>query len=208
MKKVIILALIVVLFGSVNSIWALDKNEVTAHLQSIMKDLVSISFSFEDVANKKNNGSIIAIKGNKYKISSEDRTIHCNGDKIWNYTRNDNKVLVSDFDPSRPNFSIENVFFGLVDKMEIEQFSKELSSKKPKGLYILTLKPEREFAKKNKISKVKIWMNEKKEILFLATEYNGVIQQWKINNLKFNPKIKADIFNFTAPKDCKIIELD
>ena len=194
--------------GMCNSVYSLDKNEASEHLRSIMKDLASISFTFEDVSNKKFNGTVIAEKGNKYKISSEDRAIYCNGDKIWNYTRNDNKVLISDFDPSRPNLSIENIFFGLVDKMEIEQFTKELSSKKTKGLYQITLKPDKEFAKKNKINKVKIWMNENKDIQYIATEFNNNTQQWKINNLKINPKIKADSFKFSTPKDCKIIELD
>ena len=208
MNKKCIFVLLICLCSLANPLIALDKAEASKYLKTLLKDITTLSFTFEEVSNKKTVGSVQAVKGNKYKIITEGRSIYCDGEKIWNYTRQDNKVLVSQFDANRPNFSIESIFFGLVDKMEIEQFSKELSTKLTKGLYMITFKPDKDFAKKNKISKIKIWMNESKEIQYVAIENNNNMQQWKINKLKVNTKLKSDNFKFTTPKDCKVIELD
>lgn len=188
--------------------FALDKSEVIAHFQNSLKGLSSISFNFNDESHKGVTGSLSAIKGNKYRIITEDRSIYCDGNRIWNYTPNDNKVIVSEFDPNRANLSIEGIFFGLIDKMQIEQFTKEHSTKKSNQLYKVSFKPNQEYSKRYKVNKVNIWINEDKEIQYISTEYNSAIQKWKISNLKINPKIKAEIFKFSAPKDCKTIELD
>lgn len=187
---------------------ALDKEEIIAHFQTSLKGLSSISFNFNDETHKGITGSLHAIKGNKYRIITEDRTIYCDAYKIWNYTPNDNKVIISEFDPNRANLSIEGIFFGLIDKMQIEQFTKEHSTKKSNQLYKVSFKPNQEYSKRYKVNKVNIWINEDKEIKNISTEYNSAIQKWKISNLKINPKIKAELFKFSAPKDCKIIELD
>ncbi len=208
MKNKFIPLLFLCYFIAYSHSFALDKDEVIAYFQNSLKGLSSISLNFSDESHKGIAGSLNAIKGNKYRIITEERSIYCDGNRIWNFTPNDNKVIVSEFDPNRANLSIEGIFFGLIDKMQIEKFTKEHSTKKSIGLYKVSFKPNQEYSKRYKVNKVNIWINEDKEIKYISTEYNSALQKWKISNLKINPKIKVDMFKFSAPKDCKIIELD
>lgn len=208
MRTKYFLSLILMLCVQLSTLQALDKNEIETHLNNLLNNLETISFKFTDVSHQNLSGSINASKGNKYKIITKDRTVICNGDKIWNYSESDNKVIISDFDSERVNLSIEGVFFGLIKKMSLEKFTKEHSSKNTDKLYIVTYKANNEISKKYKISIVKLWVNSQKDIKYISTEYNNSINRWKIDDLKINPKIKAEIFKFKAPEKCKIIELD
>ncbi|MDD3125820.1 MAG: hypothetical protein PHV24_08400 [Candidatus Kapabacteria bacterium] len=198
----------VALLALFNNSMALDKTEIVEYLNKSLSNLKSVSFSFEDVDEPKLAGNIKASVGNKYKIIKSGRTICCNAKKIWNYTSRDNKVLVSDFDASHAGLSIENIFFNLMKNAKVSQFKKETSTKITKGLYVCVLNVETAYAEKNKIDKVKIWVDSRKKIRYIASIYQNETQMWKIENLQLNPKLADSIYNFSAPKDCKVIELD
>jgi outer membrane lipoprotein-sorting protein len=190
------------------SVFALDKIEAYDYLKKTLKSVSSVSFSFEDINDKRINGTIVAAKGNKYKIVNPDRTITSDGKKIWNFSQSDNKVMISEFDNEKSGLSIESFFFEYMDKMELDKFEKEHSNNKTNGLFVMTLKGDDKFAKKNKIKYLKIWMDESKNIKFIANVYNSKTQTISISKLKLNLKLSAGAFTFKPPKGCKTIELD
>jgi outer membrane lipoprotein-sorting protein len=199
--------LLVLLFITSIGLLAQDKASVFKELQNKFKGINSVSFSFKDV-DSKYSGTISSEKGNKYKIKSNDRVITCNGKKIYNYTPNDNKVLVSNFDENNPTLSIEKFFFEFINVLTPESITKEHSTKATNGLILLSLKAEENFAKKNKIKNIKIWLDKSNEIQYIAFNFQNKEQFYKIENLKTNIKIKKDFFKFKAPAKCQIIELD
>ncbi len=189
------------------SLLAQDKSSVFKELKSKYNGISSVSFTFKDM-NNKYSGEITSEKGNKYKIKSSDRVITCTGKKIYNYTVADNKALVSDFNESNSALSIEKFFFEFINILSPESFTKEHSTKVTNGLMLLTLKPDENFAKKNKIKNIKIWIDKNNDIKYIAFNFQNKDQFYKIDNLKTNIKIKKDFFKFKAPAKCQIIELD
>lgn len=189
------------------SLIAQDKSSVFKVLQSKFIGIKSVCFTFKDM-NSKANGDITSEKGNKYKIKTSGRVICCDGKKIYNYTISDNKAMVSNFDENNSAFSIEKFFFEFIKVLTPESYTKETSTKATNGLMLLTMKADDNFAKKNKIKNIKIWLDKNNNIEYVAFNFQNKEEFFKIDNLKTNIKIKKDFFKFKAPAKCQIIELD
>ncbi len=207
MRKIIIIALFS--FLCFNNIFALEKKDVQAYIDNSFAKLTSLGADFTDLNNKLNSGYIKAMKGNKYRINSRDRVIVCDGKKIWNYSIKDNKVLISKFDNDRNSLSLENIFFDILKNSKLKTLKKETSTNKNfNKLYAADFEISEADKQKYKVDKLKIMLDEQKNIKYLIFNYKSESQQIQVNFLSLNKKMKDSDFKFKAPKKCEVIELD
>lgn len=193
---------------SVTWLFAQDKETVFSEIKEKFSKINSLSFSFADVNNKNNSGTILAAKGNKYKLSAGDRIIYCDGKKISNLSITENKAMISNYDDDNSSYSIEGFFFNSIEHLKPISFVKEQSTKQTNGLFVLTLQADENYAKQNKIKDIKIWLDKNNNIKFLSFNQNNKTLFYEIKNFKINPKIKDSDFKPKFPKNCQIIELD
>lgn len=212
MNKMVI-PFIILLFAT--NLYAIDAKDVQKYFDTKISKITSLSADFTDIKNKLNSGSIKAKKGNKYRITSKDRVIVCDGKKIWNYAVKEKKVIVSTFDEARSGLSIETIFFDFLKNAEIGSFAKEnannyrnANNNGKNSLYSVAIKLSNAEKKKHKIDNLKLLIDEKMQVKFLLFSYKGDKQEIKINKLSLNPKLKDKDFILKVPQNVEQIDID
>jgi outer membrane lipoprotein carrier protein len=73
-----------------------------------------------------------------------------------------------------------------------------------RSAYVLTLVPRGDAQYKS----LKVWLDTKDFMArhFILTEYNGVVQEFTLSNLRINPVLNNDLFRFMPPPNARIVE--
>ncbi|MFH1051176.1 MAG: outer membrane lipoprotein carrier protein LolA [bacterium] len=181
------------------------KDTVYKELVNIYKHVVQVSFNFK-LVEENFTGSLTAKKGNKYKMVIGDRIIVCNSKNIWNYAPKENKVVISSFEESSDQVSIESMFFSFLENFEPVKIT-EMELKKNQEAFILTLKPRKNYKSLHQISSVDVWIDSGTyDILkFHITEPQPMT--WLISKLRLRKKADDAIFEFEPNNDCTVIDL-
>jgi|GEM_PF-418921 len=203
-----ILILLVTFFSGLNSIELeaqSKKDSVYKELVNIYKNVVQVSFNFK-LLEEHFTGTLTAKKGNKYKLIVGDRVIICNAKNIWNYSPKENKVVISKFEESSEQVSIEALFFSFLQNFEPVKIDESIVSKN-QTVYILTLKPKKNIKSLHQISSVDVWIDSGTyDILkFHITEPQTMT--WLISKLRFRKSAEDALFEFEPNKDCTVIDL-
>lgn len=180
-----------------------DKDAVYNALLEKYGELSSISLKFKSMDNQHIEGSIEAKKGNKYILKMGNRIITCNGKSLWNYSIDDNNVIVSKFDKSIHTNSIENMFFSLLEEFSPTSMKKE-SSTRGTSFTILTLASN---TNKSDINQIKIWIDNSGNIASFSLVKNNKEEKYAVWDIFTNKKMQDKQFDFTAPKGAEVIDL-
>jgi outer membrane lipoprotein-sorting protein len=165
----------------------------------------SVSFQFYSVESAI-KGSLKASMGNKYYMTVPDRTVVCDGKNIWNYSKDEKKVVISQFEENTSSFSIDNFFFSFLNGYRPVNYYKENSSAKGSG-YVLEMEPINKTPQSIQINRLKLWVDTGLNIKKVEILTPQSPQTWEISNFQINPTIAKKVFSFTAPKDCEVIDL-
>lgn len=169
-------------------------------------NLKSISVHFKMPENPGITGHLKAKTGNKYIMQIAGRIIICNGSTIWNYSREENSVVVSNFEDSAGEMSIEDFFFSFIKIAKPSSLAKEISSGGLNGMS-LKLVPDKK-KKGDLVNDVKITYEPNSfKLLGITANTTAGTHFWQIESFKSNPKLSDSMFEFKEPKDVKIIDL-
>jgi len=200
-----VLAVLIILNISVLYSQTPDKDDCYKHLNDKYGKMNSVSFKFNSPDVKNFQGSIIAVKGNKYVIVTKERAVYCNGGNIWNYLIEDNKVLISIYDNSNSSpMSIEKFFFNFLERYTPSELTESTSSLGTKS-YVLQLAPKSE--KSFDIDDIKIWIDPKNYIIrSIKIKIAGKIQTLNIEDLVLDKKYPDKTFEFVPTGKEQIID--
>jgi outer membrane lipoprotein-sorting protein len=181
------------------------KDSVYKDLVGIYKHTAQVSFNF-NLLEENFKGTLTAKKGNKYKMVVGDRIIICNGKSIWNYSPKDNKVVISNFEDSKDQVSIEELFFSFLLNFEPVKITEQVVNKN-QTIFILSLKPKKNFKTMHEINSVDIWIDSGTyDILkFHITEPQEMT--WVISKLRLRKSADDSIFEFEPNNECTVIDL-
>lgn len=187
--------------------------ESTSVFDNVLKKysgVKSVSFSFTSTEQPGLKGKIKAKLGNKYIITSGDRTITCNGKSIWNFTKKDNKVVLSSYEEAESDeLSIEKVFFNFLQQYKAVSVAKNTSSSGPSA-YEITLEPKNKPTKFSSMSLSRVIIKvDRKDytLLSITISDNGALQTWSVKSIKLNQEIKDEAFNFEVPEGASVVDL-
>jgi outer membrane lipoprotein-sorting protein len=174
-----------------------SKSSVFDQLASNYKKAKSIEVEFKNEDDSM-SGTLIADKSGKYLIKTNSRTICSDRKSIWNFSKEDNKVIISDYEESG-DISIENVFFDFA-----ENYSQK-SETKESGYTVLYLTPKKKSGSAGDVKLVVAPTDlQIKKIIFIS---NYGEDSWKILKIEKNAKIPSGTFDFKAPKEVQVIDL-
>jgi outer membrane lipoprotein-sorting protein len=187
--------------------------ESTSVFDNVLKKysgVKSVSFSFTSTEQPGLKGKIKAKLGNKYIITTGDRTITCNGKSIWNYTKKDNKVVLSSYeDAESDELSIEKVFFNFLQQYKAVSVARNTSSSGPPA-YEIVLEPKNKPTKFSSMSLSRVIIKvDRKDytLLSITISDNGALQTWSVKSIKLNQEIKDESFNFEVPEGASVVDL-
>lgn len=195
--------IIVLLMLNFSHSFSNDKDEIFDKLKDKYSNLQTISFDFRSESKMGISASITAKKGNKYRITMNERVIYCNAESIWNYSIRDNNVLISKFKNLKSG-SLEQIFFDFVKNYNAGSL-KKINNSAGKNSTLLELVP---IDTKNPMyDKIELFIDDKLDINGIVLVKNYKKDSFIISNIKLNDKIDDKYFEFENNDKIEIIDL-
>ena len=179
-----------------------DKAEdVLKALQSKFDSISDLEANISQSTDGKQNlfGKLLYKKNNKLRIELKNHLIISNGTTSWNYSKKENKVIISSVnDDSEGVFSVRKLVYEYPSQCE-------LSLEDEGGQKVLTLIPASQALSFNYL---KLYINSDNLISkVLLSEGVGSLSLVSIADYVLNQNIPDSKFSFTSPEGCKVIDL-
>lgn len=181
-----------------------NKDELFAKLQKEFKNLESVHILFSMSEGSNLMGELHAKKGGKMRLSLKDNIIISDGKSIWNVNPG-SSVSISDYEASS-DFSLENIFFDLVEELEPISYS-SLSKTNSSEKNSLKLAPKKNSKYKDRIKYMNVYLNSSSDFTRIQIISNDSSSMtYVIKSLEINPKIGNDKFTFKPSPDLEVID--
>lgn len=155
------------------------------------------SSSFDNAMNM--SGKFQYKKENKFRIEMEKQVIVSNGETIWNFDNNLNRVVINNVSDDPSAFSIENYVYGYPAKCDIGLVEGD------KSRQTIRLKPKDHTLQFNSVDLTANPEGLIKKISVLdLNDYRMTIE---LSNISINNNLSDSQFNFLPPEGSKIIDL-
>ncbi|MBC8124101.1 MAG: outer membrane lipoprotein carrier protein LolA [Candidatus Kapabacteria bacterium] len=146
-------------------------------------------------------GSIIAMRGGKYRVTVPDRTIISNGKTVWSVTASAKSVIMNTYRAQSNDLSLEKVFF---DVMNIYK-GQIIERGRIGGTIRLTPQDSRTVIAG--VTKAEVTLDESMRATRIVLTENGTTTVYTISKMVINPKVKASTFTYSPPKGWELIDL-
>jgi outer membrane lipoprotein-sorting protein len=144
-------------------------------------------------------GKLFYKKDNKFKLETDNNIIVSNGKTSWNYSKKENKVIISsNDDESVGAFSIQKLVYEYPYQcqLHLERFQEQK---------VLTLIP---CDSSLSFSFIKLFIDQDYLIAkILVSQGPGALLIFNISDYVLNKNIPDSKFSFTSPEGCKVIDL-
>ena len=202
MLKPHILILIILSFAFIVPGYSQGKAEdVLKALQDKFNSINDLQADISQSTDGKQNliGKLLYKKENKLRFELKNHLIISNGETSWNYSKKENKVIISSVDEeSEGIFSVKKLIYEYPSQCE-------LSLEDEGGQKILTLVPSSTSLSFNYL---KLYVNSDNLISkVLLSEGAGSLSLVNISDYVLNKNIPDSKFSFTSPEGCKVIDL-
>ena len=202
MLKPHILILIILSFAFIVPGYSQEKAEdVLKALQDKFNSINDLQADISQSTDGKQNliGKLLYKKENKLRFELKNHLIISNGETSWNYSKKENKVIISSVDEeSEGIFSVKKLIYEYPSQCE-------LSLEDEGGQKILTLVPSSTSLSFNYL---KLYVNSDNLISkVLLSEGAGSLSLVNISDYVLNKNIPDSKFSFTSPEGCKVIDL-
>jgi len=165
-----------------------------------------LNFTSTNGAMPKVAGSVKAKKGNKFVLDLGDRVLVSNGAAVWNYSKAQNSVVVSNFE-DKGQISIEKVFFTFLKSYKASAVLSEQTSKGQK-LTTLRLIPPTSESMINGVKSLELGLSPKTlEVLRISITDANSTQKWEVSSMKIDGKMPDSTFVFSPPNGAKVVDM-
>ncbi len=196
---------------------AIDGREVIRRQQQRYEKLTSISARFTKThywklvdQKTKLSGNLYVRKPNQFRFESRVQTVVSDGASAWNYTPENEQVLLSSYDRAKGDRSYEKLLFDLIllGGYEDRYVPRLAGEERVDGsrCYRVELTAR---VTESYIARVTLWVDRKLWLVRRA-EYlnlNEDVTTYDISRLKVDGKLKPDLFTFVPPVDVEVIDL-
>ena len=181
-----------------------DYNSCFEQLVHKYSGVTSISFRFKSTDMSDMRGKISAEKGNKYYLELLDRTIVCDSKTLWNFSKPDKKLIISNFEgDDNKESSIEQFFFNFLKSYKPVSLTEE-SSSRGKTSTVLKLIPSEN---KQGVKYLMLYLSKNYDIHSVSFFDGKKFQTWDVNDVVLNKKFPKNYFEFNPPENTTVIDL-
>lgn len=167
------------------------------HFHSRYSDLTSVDVSF---SSERIQGRLRARKGGAYRIEAGDRLFISDGSSVWNVQTSTKTVVIDAASAHSDELSVDRIFFVLLN---VYRPTVKTGGATP----ILRLAPPDPSAKIVGVEWADVAMNARHEITAITVSENGVPTEWKITELRRDPRLKDELFQYTPPSGWTTVDL-
>ena len=176
-----------------------DKNSLFEELKEKYGNLKSVSAT---IINKQDKvkGIMKAEKGNKYYVETDNRVLVSNGTTIWNYSKSEKKVIISSMSSYELSQSLDYIFFSFLNDFDPTELSVDETAYRLELIYNKKMN--------TMIDKLFLVIDKKTLLIRKIQMQSGYsLQTWDIKDLKLNPKLGKNTFEFKIPEGTEVVDL-
>lgn len=152
---------------------------------------------------QRQSGTVKIKKGNKYRLETSGEFFISNGETVWIVSKANNQVLIDAFKENTRIFSPDKFLLGLPDDFSAKDLANDDS------LLKITLEPKKLNTQTRQIRSLSAWVNPVSWIVekIEYTDRNQNKFAISISDVAFNRRLNDSEFQFTPPKDMKVVDL-
>ena len=200
----------IVLFSGQLEARAQDADELIRRLESrynavsaLQADFTQTMSSAYSDLNESFSGTLL-MQGPRYRVETHGQTMVTDGAVTWIYNEAENQVLINQNDTSDEGFSIDRLFTDYSSRFIVRSVGTERID--GKAHFVLNLEPKESGSF---FETVTVWMRSDDAIIsrIKVVDQNETTMRFDLDNVTFDPDLKADAFTFSPPQGAEVIDL-
>jgi chaperone LolA len=188
-----------------------DAAELVTKLRKKYDGMSTLSLSFSRTtvfavskARQSSDGRLVLAKGNKYRITFDDRTIVCDGATVWSWSKANGQVVIDRFRDDPNGLTPERLLVNLPAEYAAVLVGKEKVGKRETA--VLKLTPQ---SSGRQLRWMKLWVDDD-ELTILRLQVSDLAENettYDLGDIAADAGAADSTFRFTAPPGVEILDL-
>ncbi len=200
--RLVALALVAAVF--VPQAQAQTADAVARGLQQRYGAIESLRASFVQTAGGQRLQGTLSVRDDAFRLDLGSQVLVTDGGTLWSYSRDDDQVVVQDYDPARVGFSVGQLFTNYLDVFRVTGASKATVG----GVRhdVLTLRP-RQSGSSVRDATLYVRSSDAVPTRVRVHDTNGGTLAFDLKNVERNVSLPASTFRFAAPRGTEVVDL-
>ena len=206
MTRVLRLSLLA-LIGTVlfaDAVQAQSPETVARRLQDRYGALESLRASFVQTAGGQRLQGTLSVRRDAFRLDLGNQVLVTDGGTLWSYSRDDEQVVVQDYDPARVGFSVGQLFTDYLDVFRVTAASRATIG----GVRhdVLTLRPRRSGSSVRDAT-LYVRSSDAVPTRVRVHDTGGGTLAFDLRDVERNVRLPASTFRFSAPSGTEVVDL-
>lgn len=177
---------------------------VARRLQDRYGALSSLRASFVQTAGGQQLRGTLSVRRDAFRLDLGDQVLVTDGGTLWSYSRDDEQVVVQDYEPARVGFSVGQLFTDYLEVFRVTGATKATIG----GVQhdVLTLRP-RQSGMSVRDATLYVRSSDAVPTRVRVHDTNGGTLAFDLRNVQRNVSLPASTFRFSAPSGTEVVDL-
>ena len=177
---------------------------VARGLQQRYGAIESLRAQFVQTAGGQRLRGTLSVRDDAFRLDLGSQVLVTDGGTLWSYSRDDDQVVVQDYDPARVGFSVGQLFTNYLDVFRATGASKATVG----GVRhdVLTLRP-RQPGSSVRDATLYVRSSDAVPTRVRVHDTSGGTLAFDLQNVERNVSLPASTFRFAAPRGTEVVDL-
>ena len=201
--RTLALGLAVLVTGQVSA-QSTSPEAIARQLQERYGAIESLRASFVQTAGGQKLQGTLSVRDNAFRLDLGSQVLATDGTTLWSYSRDDDQVVVQDYDPARVGFSPGQLFTDYLSVFRVTGASRATID----GVrhHVLTLRP-RESGSTVRDATLYVRASDAVPTRVRVHDTNGGTLAFDLRDVQRNVSLPASTFRFDAPRGTEVVDL-
>ena len=188
----------------VPQVQAQTPDAVARRLQQRYGATESLRAQFVQTAGGQRLQGTLSVRGDAFRLDLGSQVLVTDGGTLWSFSRDDDQVVVQDYEPQRVGFSVGQLFTDYLDVFRVTGASKATIG----GVRhdVLTLRP-RQSGSSVRDATLYVRSSDAVPTRVRVHDTNGGTLAFDLRDVQRNVQLPASTFRFDAPRGTEVVDL-
>ena len=206
MTRVLRFSLLALILGalSVETVSAQTPEAIARRLQERYGAIESLRASFVQTAGGQRLQGTLSVRRDAFRLDLGNQVLVTDGGTLWSYSRDDEQVVVQDYEPARVGFSVGQLFTDYLEVFRVTGASRATIG----GVRhdVLTLRP-RQSGSSVRDATLYVRSSDAVPTRVRVHDTNGGTLAFDLRDVERNANLAASTFRFEAPSGTEVVDL-
>ena len=184
--------------------WAQSPDAVARQLQERYGAVQSLRATFVQTAGGQRLQGTLSVRDDAFRLDLGSQVLVTDGATLWSYSRDDEQVVVQDYEPARVGFNVGQLFTDYLEVFRATGASKARIAGVAHD--VLTLRPRQSGSS---VRDVTLYVRSSDAIptRVRVHDTNGGTLAFDLRDVRRNARMPASTFRFDAPSGTEVVDL-